>query len=180
MDFSIAISFLATIDTAANKRDDAIHEKYVVAKEREALQAQRQELLDKIEAYEVTMKGAGVEMETRVVNRYKRSPTFDYFIHQTYYWMLKLPLLDMHTEAPLKDGKSTFFTAGKRGTLIMGDINLNIRNFDYTSFVSDDNDEEKEVSLTSDDEDLGEEETSTISAHLKKGKGVSSSRKEVG
>ncbi|KAL5825557.1 hypothetical protein ACOSQ3_021620 [Xanthoceras sorbifolium] len=31
------LSFLATIDTAANKRDDAIHEKYVVAKEREAL-----------------------------------------------------------------------------------------------------------------------------------------------
>ncbi|KAL5837529.1 hypothetical protein ACOSQ3_014698 [Xanthoceras sorbifolium] len=82
MDFSIA--FLANIDAAAKERDATIYEKSVVAR--------RQELLDKIEAYKVTMDGALMELEIRAVDRYKmsglcsivRSPTFDGVMHQEY------------------------------------------------------------------------------------------------
>ncbi|KAL5794111.1 hypothetical protein ACOSP7_002705 [Xanthoceras sorbifolium] len=162
MDFFIA--FLANIDAATKERDAAICEKDVVAKE-----ALRRELLDKIEAYKVTMEVARIKLEIRAVDRYKRSPTFDGFMHQEYmngmresytffkddvvpellekrklWWaycrMMKLHLLDMYTEAPLKDGKPTYFTAGKEGTLIMGACldKGPVCNFDYSLFVSDD------------------------------------------
>ncbi|KAL5797899.1 hypothetical protein ACOSQ2_002719 [Xanthoceras sorbifolium] len=213
MDFSIA--FLANIDAATKERDAAICEKDVVAKE-----ALRRELLDKIEAYKVTMEVARTKLEIRAVDRYKRSPTFDGFMHQEYmngmresytffkddvvpelleylditiilnenkgketlarkrklWWaycrMMKLSLLDMYTEAPPKDGKPTYFTAGKEGTLIMGACldEGPVCNFDYSLFVSDDDEEEEEeeeIDLTSNKEDI-DEDKSIISTLMKK------------
>ncbi|KAL5760941.1 hypothetical protein ACOSQ2_019779 [Xanthoceras sorbifolium] len=48
------------------------------------VEKQRQELLDVIDAYEVTMEGARIEMEIRSLDRYKRSPTFDGFMYHEY------------------------------------------------------------------------------------------------
>ncbi|KAL5764625.1 hypothetical protein ACOSP7_016977 [Xanthoceras sorbifolium] len=95
--------------------------------------------------------------------------------------MIRLPVSDMHTEVSSKDGKPTYFATSNRGTLIMGaraDEGL-ICGQDYSSFVFDDDDEEKIV-LTSYEEDVEDGDASTIGKLLKKGKGIPSHRKNVG
>ncbi|KAL5752108.1 hypothetical protein ACOSQ2_022615 [Xanthoceras sorbifolium] len=102
---------------------------------------------------------------------------------QAHCQMMKLSFLDMHTEGPPKDGKPTSFGAGKGGTLIMGACSDEgpIPNFDYTPFLSDDDSkEEREVDLTSNDEDIDNKDKSTINTLMKKGKSVPLSRRKVG
>ncbi|KAL5764057.1 hypothetical protein ACOSQ2_016651 [Xanthoceras sorbifolium] len=43
-----------------------------------------QELLDKVEAYEVMVDGAKVLLKIRAVDRYKRSSTFDAFMYREF------------------------------------------------------------------------------------------------
>ncbi|KAL5745536.1 hypothetical protein ACOSP7_026682 [Xanthoceras sorbifolium] len=75
--------------------------------------------------------------------------------------LMRLSLLDMHTEVPPKDEKPTYFAAGKEGTLIMGarPNERLIRSRDYSLLVSNN---EKEVVLTSDDKDIENEDAFAI------------------
>ncbi|KAL5747272.1 hypothetical protein ACOSP7_024270 [Xanthoceras sorbifolium] len=91
--------------------------------------------------------------------------------------LMRLPLLDIHTEVTPKDGKLTYFAAGKEGTLIMGarPDKRPICGQDYFSFMPND----KENVLISDDKDIEDEDICTISTLWKKGKGIPLSRKNI-
>ncbi|KAL5833226.1 hypothetical protein ACOSQ3_016900 [Xanthoceras sorbifolium] len=92
--------------------------------------------------------------------------------------MMKLPLLDMHTETTPKDGKPSYDAANKWGTLILGK-GLDegpIRGKDYTSFVFD-SDEDAALFDNGGEDDTNEDATKKTSLVEKE---VTSDRKSVG
>ncbi|KAL5840505.1 hypothetical protein ACOSQ4_013113 [Xanthoceras sorbifolium] len=98
--------------------------------------------------------------------------------------MMKLPLLDMHTEAARKGGKPTFFAASKEGTFIFGKGPNEgpIRGRDYSSFMSDS--DEEIVLSDSDDKDVPDKDAATKGSLMKKGipsagKDISKSSRQI-
>ncbi|KAL5827751.1 hypothetical protein ACOSQ3_019598 [Xanthoceras sorbifolium] len=196
------------INAAAKERDVAIREKDAVAKERDALRkrvaALKAEKVAISAEKEETISSPAFDgfMHQEYVNEMKEIHAFfkddvaPKLLQKLEKAILEnekdrkgdlgqeeeLPILDMHKKTPPKDEKSTFFTFGKEGTLIIGArlAKGSMHNFDYYSFVYDNDSEEEEVVLTSDDEDIKDEDASTIITLLKKGKCVSLSKEDVG